>query len=301
MQVNNQTKNYNQTKKLINNLKLTTMKNTTTNRMMMAMIAVIFAVATTSCKKENDVAPNPNPSVNTPPNVPVTPPVALSAKPKFILTKQNGSTIRKEVYKYDAQGKLTTYESHSLGSEVDSAIMLINGVLYKRNTPTASSFVQLKLNTDKTFDVLVNATFQANFQNNGAKLLSASQNNAAGTATRIADFTYVNNNLSQMKTEVAKYDINYFNDLPYQKGINEIPKNIKPITLFKVMEQESATTTILYSKLIRNVIISRGSQVIETHDYTYVLDANNRVTKITDLITDTTNGTQKTSISTIEY
>ena len=273
--------------------------STTTNRMMIAIIAVIFAAATTSCKKENNVTPTPNPSVNTPPSIPVTP--AVSPKPTFILTTENGSAIRKETYKYDAQGKLKSYESSSASSGTDSVIMLSNSVSYRLRTSVRSSAFDLFFNTDKSFKEILNTEEHLTFQNDATKLNTASLVNPNGSITRAAEFTYTNNNLSKIRTEVSRIDINYFNDLPYQKGINEIPKTVKPITLFKVLEQENATSTVLYNKLIKQIILTRGSQVVETHDYTYGFDASNKVTSITDLITNTTNGTQRTVLSTITY
>ena len=96
---------------------------------MIAIIAVIFAVATTSCKKENDVTPNP--SVNTPPSIPATPVTpAVSLKPRSIITTENGSSVRKELYTYDAVGKLKNYISITRNGE-DSVLVSANSVSFK--------------------------------------------------------------------------------------------------------------------------------------------------------------------------
>lgn len=75
----------------------------------------------------------------------------------------------------------------------------------------------------------------------------------------VGEFDYTSNNLTKIGAEI-RIDINYFNDLPYQKGINEIPVALKPIKFYKVMEIENTTSTILYSKMIRQIIIDFGNR-----------------------------------------
>ncbi|MBK6274090.1 MAG: hypothetical protein IPF58_05005 [Saprospirales bacterium] len=274
---------------------------TTTNRMMIAIIAVIFAVTFTSCKKENDIIPTPNPSVNTPPNIPATPVTpAVSLKPRSIITTENGSSVRKEFYTYDAVGKLKNYISITRNGE-DSVLVSANSVSFKRQGSTTVSQV-LTYNTDKTFKAIFSSNDQIDFVNNQTKLSRITKVRPDNSTQSVGEFAYTNNNLSIIGAEV-RVDINYHNNLPYQKGINEIPLAFKPIFNYKVLEQENATSTVLYNKLIKQVITTFGGSRFETHDYQYEFDANNRVTKITDTVTNTTSSTssQKTVISTISY
>lgn len=68
------------------------------------------------------------------------------------------------------------------------------------------------------------------------------------------------------------------------------------------MEIENTTSTILYSKMIRQIIIDFGNRK-ELHDYAYTFDANNRITQIRDTQTFVTSSssTQKVVISAITY
>ncbi len=65
---------------------------------------------------------------------------------------------------------------------------------------------------------------------------------------------------------------------------------------------ENATSTVLYSKLIRQVIMDFGNRR-ELHDYTYTFDANNRVTQIRDTQTTvtSTSSVQKVFVSSVSY
>ena len=273
------------------------MKTNTTIRSIVAMMVIFFAVTTTSCKKEENITPTPNAPV-----VPITPPVpvipAVSVKPSFISTSENGITVRKQVYKYDVQGKLISYESR--GTFSDSVIVFNNNVVFKGiNSSVVGQ--NLLFNTDKTFKSLFSASTQIDFVNNQNKLSRMTQTRINNTPITAAQFQYTNNNLSAIGAEI-QIDINY-NNLPYQKGINEIPVLLKPIQYYKIMEMENATTIVLYNKLIDNVILNSGGGRIETHQYSYVFDANNRVTKITNTVTKTTTttSTQKVFVSTITY
>lgn len=278
------------------------MKKVTTSRSIVALMVIFFAVATSSCKKEDTITPGNPPAPTGPavPTVPVTP--AVSMKPRFITTTENGRTIRKEEYKYDTQGKLTSYATANPTTGEDSVLVFANSVSFKRQGSNVVSQV-LVFNTDKTFKSLFGAADQINFNNDQTRLsnmIKISSN--SGSNTSAGEFAYTSDNLSSISAEV-RIDINYDNSLPYQKGINEIPVVFKPLSNFKVMEQENATATMLYSKLIKQVIITSGRSTFETHDYSYVMDENNRVTKITEVITNTTASTssQKTRVKSIAY
>lgn len=264
---------------------------------MASMMLIFFAVAATSCQKENDIAPT-TPTVPAIPSTPVTP--AVSLKPVSITTTQSGAVLRTQTYQYDTQGKLTKYESVGGGTS-DSVLVRENNIIFKR--PGSNNVLQsLVFNGDKTFKALFSATQQFDFANNQTQLRTFSSLGANNIPINRGEFVYTNNNLSRLSSEI-RVDVNYFDNLPYQKGINEIPVALKPIQYYKIMEQENATTTVLYSKLIRQVILTFGGGRFETHDYSYSFDANNRVALITDTVTSVTASTsvQKVLRSTISY
>jgi len=276
------------------------MKTNKTTRSIVAMMVIFFAVSISSCKKEDSIVPN-NPNVPTTPvapTIPVTP--AVSMKPTSIITSENGTSVRKEIYKYDATGKLNNYVSITRNGE-DSVLIADNRVAFKRQGANAVSQV-LTFNTDKTFKAIFSATDQTDFVNNQTKLSRITKARPNNTPLTVGEFAYTNNNLSSIGAEI-RIDINYYNNLPYQKGINEIPLAFKPVFNYKVMEQENATTSILYNKLIKQVIINFGGSRFELHDYVYDFDTSNRVIKITDTVTNTTtnSSTQKVLISNITY
>ena len=267
----------------------------TSIRSIVAMMVIFFAVTATSCKKETEIAP-------TTPNAPVVPPTpvtpAVSMKPTFILTTENGTTIRKQSYVYDAQGKLVKYES--IGTFSDSVLVRQNNVAFK--TPGSNTInLSLTFNADKTFDALFSATDQIDFENNQTKLSRMTKARPNATPLTVGVFNYTNNNLSSIGAEI-RIDINYFDNLTYQKGINEIPVVIKPIKYYKIMEMENATTTVLYNKMIRNIIMDFGNRIV-TYEYAYAFDSNQRVTQINEVITNTTaiSSSQKVLVSTISY
>ena len=270
----------------------------TSIRSIVTMLVIFFAVAATSCNKDNEITP-------TTPPVPVIPPTpvapAISLKPIFIETKENGNTIRKQSYAYDSQGKLAKYESSTgVASTSDSVLVRQNNVSFK--TPGSNTINQsLTFNADKTFDALFSATDQIDFENNQTKLSRMKKARPNSTPLTVGVFNYTNNNLSSFGAEIS-ININYHDNLPYQKGINEIPIALKPIKFFKIMEMENTTTSVLYSKLIRQVILDFGNRR-ELHDYTYTFDTNNRVTQIRDTQTTvtSTSSVQKVFISSVSY
>ena len=269
----------------------------TSIRSIVTMMVIFFAVAATSCQKESEIVPA-NPTTPTAPTIPVTPVTpAVSMRPVNIITTENGSAVRKEIYRYDAQGKLTHYVSSGTPTS-DSVIISANTVVFKKITGVSPQV--LNFNADKTFKSLVLASLQGDFQNNQTKLGSFTETRSNGTPVTVANFIYTGSNLTRINTEI-RIDFNYYNNLPYQRGINEIPLPFKPTQYYKLMEQENLTTTTLYDKLLRQVIINRGANSFETHEYVYVFDSNNRVTQITDTITKTTSttSTQKVLVSTI--
>ena len=263
------------------------------------MMVIFFAVATSSCKKEENITPVNTPTAPVIPTTPVTP--AVSMKPRVIETSENGTLIRKQNYAYDAQGKLQKYESSTgIAASSDSVLLRENNVSFK--TPGSSTISQsLTFNADKTLKALFTANDQTDFVNNQTKLSRITKINSNATPVTVGVFNYTNNNLSSIGAEI-RIDINYHDNLPYQKGINEIPVALKPIKFYKIMEMENATTTVLYSKLIRQIIFDFGNRR-ELHDFTYTFDANQRVTQMIDTQTfvTSTSSTQKVLVSNISY
>ncbi|MFN8295463.1 MAG: hypothetical protein U0T69_04670 [Chitinophagales bacterium] len=277
------------------------MKTNKTIRSIVAMMVIFFAVTATSCKKENEITPE-TPQAPTAPGVPNTPVIpAVSMKPVSIITTENGSAVRKQVYNYNAQGKLIRYESLAGANASDSVVPSNNSIAFFKHG-SSDAIQVLTLNTDKTFKSLFLRTSQADFVNNQNQLNLIQQTRPDGSILTAAEFAYVGNNLNAIGGEI-RININYYNNLPYQKGINEIPVIVKPIKFYKLMEQENITTTLLYNKLIHQVIIQSSASRFETHEFTYVFDSNNRVTQITDVITVTTStsSAQKVLVSTVSY
>lgn len=269
---------------------------TTTIRSIVAMMVIFFAVTATSCKKESEITPT-SPTAPVIPPTPVTP--AVSLKPVSIITTENGAAIRKQIYEYDAQGKLTKYESTGSGLS-DSVLVRENNVSFK--TPGSNNINQsLVFNADKTFKALFSAIDQIDFENNQTRLSRMTKARPNSTPLTVGLFNYINDNLSTIGSEI-RIDISYHDNLPYQKGINEIPVGLKPIKFFKIMEMENATSTVLYSKLIRQIIMDFGNRR-ELHDYTYTFDANNRVIQIRDTqtIVTSTSSVQRIFISSVLY
>jgi hypothetical protein len=274
------------------------MKTVTQIRNMAAVAAVVFTAILSGCQK-NEIAPVTPPSSNTPPIV-AQPPAPVSLKPKSIITLENGSTVRSQLYEYDAQENLIRYSSKS-GNSVDSVLVRTNNVAFKV-AGSSTIAASLTFNADKTYKALFTSSDQIDFVNNQTNLSRMTKSRVNNTPLIVGEFAYTNSNLSTIGAEV-RIDINYHDNLPYQKGINEIPVGFKPLGFYKVMEQENVTATSLYNKLIRQVIIGFGTSSVKTHQYSYTFDSNNRVTGITEVITTTTNtsSVQITRVSTITY
>lgn len=273
----------------------------TSIRSIVAMTVIFFAVTATSCKKESEIAPA-NPTTPTAPVIPTTPVTpTVSMKPVNIITTENGSAVRKQIYGYNAQGKLVKYESLAGINASDSVALATNSIAFHRHG-SSNAIQVLTFNSDKTFKSLFFGNSQIDFVNNQTQLSQLQQTRADGSILTGAEFAYIGNNLNSMSAEI-RININYYSNLPYQKGINEIPVALKPIKFYKLLEQENATATVLYTKLIHQVIIQSSASRFETHEFTYVFDTNNRVTQITDTITTTTSSTssQKVLVSTVAY
>ncbi|MBK9330779.1 MAG: hypothetical protein IPM95_16095 [Sphingobacteriales bacterium] len=274
------------------------MKTVNQIRSMAAIAAVIFTATLSGCKK-TEVAPvTPPPVNNTPPPVVVQP--SVNTKPRFITTTENGSTIKSQAYEYDSQGRLIRFFSKNTTS-VDTVIINFNVVLFKSERNSGVSIQKLFLNGDKTMKNLFTSNIEVQFENNQNKISRLAQSVDNGPFNNIAGLDYTNNNLSSITAE-AVLSFNYYNDLPYQKGINEPPTAFKPFQYYKVLEQEGATTSVLYNKLLKQSVLNAGIRR-EQHDYIYTFDSDNRVTKISETITITigSSSTQKIHENIIAY
>ena len=282
------------------------MKTNNTIRSMAAMMVILFAVTTTSCQKENEITPNPGTGVttppvnNTPPPVAVPPLPAVNTKPRFITTVANGSTVRSQGYEYDSQGKLIRYFSKNTAS-VDSVILSGNVALFKTARNSGTSVQKLIMNSNKTMRNLISDNIELRFEHNQNKINTLTQSIDGGTFNTVARMDYLDDNLSAINGE-AVISYTYYNNLPYQKGINELPTALKPFQYYKVLEQEEATSNVLYKKLLKQSVLNTGGRR-EMHEFVYAFDSDNRVSKITETITITVSGnsTQKTSESIISY
>ncbi|MCB0506991.1 MAG: hypothetical protein KDD21_01700 [Bacteroidetes bacterium] len=272
------------------------MKTVTKIRSIVAIIVIFFAAFSTSCNKAENITPTPPTPQG--PQIPETP--AVSLKPSTIITTENGVATRKQFYQYDNQGNLLKYLSVDVNNGFDSVLLRSNNVSFK-TSETNEIAQSLTLNNSRTFKSLFSGTTQIDFINNGNNLSSMQRIRQGNTPLNVGAFTYSGNNLSVIGAEI-RIDINYHQNLPYQKGINEIPVALKPIKFYKIMEMENATSTFLYNKFIRQVIIDFGNRK-ELHSYSYTFDENNRVTEIRDVqtITTSTSSSQKTVISNISY
>lgn len=275
------------------------MKTLTVKQTIIISTITLLMFTLNACKKEESITPN-TPTAPTAPTVPTVPVVpAVSVKPTNISTTENGGVIRNQNFVYDAQGNLIKYAS-KISSGVDSVLIATNSVSFKKNNSN-NIIAALTFNTDKTFKSLFSGANQFFFEHNSTQLLSLFKIRNGQSPSIAAQFNYNNNNISVIGAEI-RIDINYHANLPYQKGINEIPVLLKPIQFFKAIELSNVNASVLYNKLIRNVILDFGNRK-ETHDYTYTFDSNNRVTQIAETITNvtTSSSTQRFLTSTITY
>ncbi len=262
------------------------MKTNTIIRSMAAIAAVIFAIAATGCQKENEITPNPGNGVITPPIV--VP--GVNMKPKKITTTDGGVVEYEEFYTYDSQNHLLLYlkkknhlsDSVRIKSGFVDIITNSGGLIYKET---------LTLNPDKTFKHIAQkdpngGNIEFDCLNSQIKLSRIVRLRANTTPKTILVANYLTNpDIAEIQVEESKYIISYYNNLPYQKGINEISGEFYSLRYFKVMEQEDATTMFLYNKLIKNItLVSNSSLIREVHDFTYEFDSSNRVTVVKETI-----------------
>ncbi len=249
---------------------------TTAKKMMMAMIAFVFAATTTSCKKESGIIPS-------------TPTPTVSLKPKSIVTTEDGvaGVFRTQTYEYDSRNHLTKFVSVSATTK-DSLIFNSAGIGFLRMVNgTIRSKELLKLNSDKSLRQLV-------ISGNSSTLvltplftdLPGSPNTltSLSDASNLIEFTYLDKNLRSINVNTESVSYTYYDNIRYQKGINEIQSESTALLYHKIAEQEDMINYSLFSKLIHTVTIKLGNDVKKIVTYNYVLDEQGRVTKIFETI-----------------
>ena len=261
------------------------MKNTTTIRRMMATIAIIFAVATTSCKKENEVTPNNNGNQNN--NTP-----AVSMKPKNITTIENGATVRTQTYQYDAQKKLTKYSS-SEQNVIDELLINNDGISVTRTQQNVLKQTERVIfNADKSLRQIVSTSdnstskFFGDFStidNSGISALTSIINENLALNQSIG-FGYTEGNLTAIGAGTDRVAFTYFNNLTFQKGINELPVSAMSLRYHKIIEQEDMASYKFSSKLISTITVTNGAVIKIIRSFVYTQDAQGRVTNIFESI-----------------
>jgi hypothetical protein len=204
----------------------------------------------------------------------------VSLKPSSIITTKNGEEISREIYQYRL-GALTHY-IRLLPGETDSMVLLGDSVQYRRIFASHSTREMLLLNNNKTFQryrtgslagtefVFQNRIFELNRvlierPDSGPELMMLFEY----SDQRILSYTLYNSNTT----------ISYYDDLPYQKGINELPVANTALLIHKILEQENATSMRLYDKLFRETEMQSGPFGKRT-TYSYEFDEHQRVKTI---------------------
>ncbi len=248
------------------------MKKVTTSRSIVALMVIFFAVAATGCKKENEIVPN-----GTSPTV--------SIKPKSIITKEVGTpgNFRVQTYGYDSQNKLTKFISSS-GTTRDSLVLFRDGIGFiRRVNGSIESKEFLIFNSDKSLKELnvssrsraitltpVFATLQ------GSPVTLVGLNNSSINL----GFTYLDNNVKSIGINTESLTYTYYNNLPFQKGINEMQVESAALMYHKVAEQENMTNYTFFSKLLHTVTVKDGNTVRRVDTYSYIHDEHGRVKTI---------------------
>jgi hypothetical protein len=258
---------------------------TTTNRMMIAIIAVIFATTFTSCKKENEVAPNGNSNNNTP--------AAVNEKPLSIITKDaSNRIILEEKFTY-ANNNLVKYVAKS-ANRTDSIIVFqsANQNGYKNIISDRNFSIQpqtMFLSNDKQMHDFntTNTAVTNNFVINTNSTIKNVVNSANNQQFLIKFAQYENGNISSFIVNGIGVDtvkVTYDESVGFKKGINELPVSFAPFKLFKVLELNNMTTTLMYSKLIKMVTLKNNKPTnnFTVHQYDYTLDSKGRISTIVD-------------------
>ena len=262
------------------------MKNTTTNRMIMAITAVIFAATITSCKKENDITPNSNSNQN-------NTLTGVNEKPVSIITRDaNNRIILEEKFTY-ANNNLVKYVAKS-ANRTDSVIVFQsasqNG--YKNIIADRNFSIQpqtMFLSSDKQMHDFntTNTAVTNNFVINSNSTIKNVVSSTNSQQFLIKNAQYENGNISSFIVNGIGIDtvkVTYDESVGFKKGINELPVNFAPFKLFKVLELNNMTTTLMYSKLIKMVTLKNNKLTnnFTVHQYDYTLDSKGRIISIVD-------------------
>ncbi|MFN8295466.1 MAG: hypothetical protein U0T69_04685 [Chitinophagales bacterium] len=249
------------------------MKTNKTIRSIVAMMVIFFAVSTTSCKKESEISPANN---NTP---------TVSFKPKSIVTTKDGDpgNFRLQTYEYNNQNKLTKFVSVS-GSTKDSLVLIADGIGFiRKNNAAVRTKEFLSFNPDKSLKELsvssssglisLSPVFVALPNSNSTLVNLANANINIG-------FSYLDGNLRTLSVDQESVSYTYYNNLPFQKGINELQVESTALMYHKLAEQENMTNYSLFSKLLHTVTATDRGVVRRVDTYNYVMDEHGRVVTI---------------------
>jgi hypothetical protein len=254
---------------------LTTEKMSKTNktiRSMATMMSIFFVVAATSCKKENVITPDAAAS-------------GVSFKPKSIVTTQDGisGNSRVQTYEYDSQNKLTKFVCVS-GTTKDSLVLTTDGIGFIRKVNGAVRTKEfLSFNPDKSLKELTSSS------NSGLITLTPSFLAFPGSPRTLAGLSngtislglsYLDNNLRRIDMNTENVSYTYYNNLGFQKGINELQVESTALLYHKLAEQENMTSYSLFSKLLHTVTAKDGNTVRRVDTYNYVLDEQGRVSTV---------------------
>jgi hypothetical protein len=253
--------------------KITAMQTNNQFRSGIALLAFAFAALATACTQSdgNEAIPPVDPSI--------------SIRPARIITLENGIEIRRQDYQYKPDGKLRMYISHA-EQDIDTVILQSNGMEIRRKRGSDLVREFLFLNADKAY-----ANFRTtesgvsfDFENSGNHLSRIFKSGPNAFQTLIAQTTYENGSLAGILSEDTEIRITYYNELPYQKGVNELPTEFSAFTYYKIAESEMLTSTLFYNKLIREYSIIENGILEDKHEYAYTFDNLGRVMEIDQVI-----------------
>lgn len=267
---------------------------TTAQRMMIAIIALVFAVSTPSCKKESTITPGD-----------------VSFKAKSIITKENGIVVRTQTYEYDSNNKITKYVSAE-GNRRDSMELTGNNVLFKSRIDGSTKTTEtLKFNIDKSLSEISETNFVSSTTETLFTDFSAISATTSGltalinnSAEIILSFKYTEGNLSALSSNGGhdKMVFTYLNNAAFQKGINELPVVSMSLKYHKIIEQEDRANYAFSNKLINTVTLSLDAVIKRIHSYAYIRDAQGRIVTINETISFPSSSTaDKILVHTITY
>ncbi len=259
------------------------MKTLNSIRSMAAIAAVIFAIAATGCQKENEITPNNNPTTT------------VSFKPKSIVTTKVGNpeAVRTQTYEYDGNNKLLKFLSVS-GTTRDSLFFTSEGMGFiRRVRGDVQTKENLRFNPDKSLKELSSSSSSGLIRLTPDFIALPGSSNtlsALRDANHHIGFSYLDGNLKSISVNTEGVNFTYYNNLGFQKGINEIPVESTALMYHKLAEQEGMTNYSFSSKLIHTITATDGGVVRRINTFSYVQDTNGRVTTIFETVDSPSSG-----------